>query len=522
MDMAKYMWFVYLLLVVYVFYSFDMGFAVVDKSSQWLPVQQIAISPSSTTSIDNNMNGMVDNCEKLNGYSSSDFIKSSGGVLKGPLFLYYGTGRIVDLDNPSYFIDPSWEINVNSLCIKGKCISNMDDFVKQGSNATLSNLLSSSISSTQLCLSGSCISSWKEVNISLDEKAFVKQMGNATLNNISSLQLNSNLLCLNDKCISSWEEVNTTNINVSLEDINNNGLIDLVDKSNVSNDSLSLVGVKKEDIINSINVVHQINTSCISGDCSKINASLLQGYGVANNGDANQGIVVINPSITYTKLKVGFASYSLHSNSTDYIGSLSSDEINKRINYRCPNGEFVNSIEDNRVVCSSPSLPQNYNTLVSQDEMKNYVSEYVENRINKLKQNWYTQLYNQLNQRISSEAYSNVDNNFATLLYNHVGTCPSGEYLAGFNSYGPVCKKLPNNNEMDVEYDDDYGESIIPYDANVNGHKDSTCPEGYVMVGLQLDKRSVCKNLGCDKTGVVENINIICRKLKATPYAHTP
>ncbi|GEM_PF-6913972 len=236
------------MIMLFGLFTFSFAYALVDKTQNWLPLQQIAINSESDVSIDENRNGIVDNAEKLGGYNANDFLKINGGTLKGVLFLYYGVGKIVDLDNPSYYIDPSYKSNFKKLCLNGECISSWSDILPQNTNS----------------LDEDAVRSIVEEQISLME--------------------------------------NLLNVNSSYYAYN-------------------LIGINKEDLLNLIN----LKNYCINGICSLgIDAVSLNGHMIGSN---ISDIPIIDPSITYDNLKVGYASFSSYANDTFYVNGIKAKDV---------------------------------------------------------------------------------------------------------------------------------------------------------------------------------------------------
>ncbi|NPA38185.1 MAG: hypothetical protein GXN99_00110 [Candidatus Nanohaloarchaeota archaeon] len=126
--MKKTALYAYLTLITLLALSLNV-YGLVNKNEDWLPLQQIAILPNSDISIDENYNGIVDNAEALGGRSASEYLLNKGGTLKGYLYLYYGIGKIIDMDNLNYYIDPSSTSRFNILCVNDKCIKSFDELI---------------------------------------------------------------------------------------------------------------------------------------------------------------------------------------------------------------------------------------------------------------------------------------------------------------------------------------------------------------------------------------------------------
>ena len=220
------------------------SYALVDKSQQWLPLSQIAVNWNSDTSVDENYNGIIDNAEKLNGYTDKDFIKTTGGTLKGALLLYYGIGKIIDLDNPQYYIDPSSKSNFKYLCLRGNCIK-----------------------------------AWNDISSGVDEE----YLRNLIVDQIHLIEKSLN--------------VNSSMYAKNIEGIN----------------------------MQSLKEVLKLKDFCINGLCEKgINANSLMGHEIGSN---ISDIPVIDPSLIYENLKVGYAVLSSYANNTYYVGNMKAEDL---------------------------------------------------------------------------------------------------------------------------------------------------------------------------------------------------
>ncbi len=294
----------------------SLSYALVDKTQNWLPLQQIAINSESNISVDENNNGIVDNAEKLGGLDKNSFLQTQGGTLRGILFLYYGVGKIVDLDNPSYYIDPSYYSNFNRLCIKGVCIN-----------------------------------SWNDIQTNIDE------------NYIRSI---------------ARDEIYLQQSNITAGYAEN------------------LVGINKNDLLE----VSKLRSFCLNRNCSLgMDAVSVNGYKVGSN---ISNIPIIDPTILYDNLKVGYSSFSSLSNNTYRLGGVDAETILNDI-------EMLKTkytiIEENLTVIEN-NVSEIYNTLRN---IFSYIGDNASIVLNGLKD---SEVQNYLFNLLDEEGYLKINNCF--------------------------------------------------------------------------------------------------------------
>ncbi len=294
----------------------SLSYALVDKTQSWLPLQQIAINSESNISVDENNNGIIDNSEKLGGLGKNSFLQTQGGTLRGILFLYYGIGKIVDLDNPSYYIDPSYYSNFNRLCIKGVCIN-----------------------------------SWNDIQTNIDE-SYIRAIAR--------------------------DEIYLQQSNITAGYAEN------------------LIGINKNDLLN----VLKLKSFCLGGDCNLgMDAISVNGYKVGTN---ISNIPIIDPTVLYDNLKVGYSSFSSLSNNTYHLGGVDAETILDDITM-LKNRYTI--IEENITVIES-DVSNIYNTLRN---IFSYIGDNASIVLNGLKD---SKVQNYLFSLLDEEGYLKINNCF--------------------------------------------------------------------------------------------------------------
>ena len=398
------------------------SYASVNPNNDWLPVQQIAKSYNDLKSIDDNYNGIVDIAESLNGFTDKDFLKVQGGILKGNLYLYYGLGKIVDMDNLNYFVDPSSSSRFYSLCLGDGCIkkwSELNNYVSSTNN-DLSLL-------TQWCIAGDCnnglnamsleghqigneegnipiiSSSMTYKNLKVGYAEVSSKIGNLTEKDIQPL-LNEHcpdnqtvigfdygkVICAPSNPVNYITNAEIEKINISLtkyinkkaELINNNISslnITLSEKDKRLTDEIALlrstinglnnIFAKKEEI-NALESSLNIQNSKIKNLDEKISQILLNKKcetGVLKGFDASQNPQCITYSSLASLLKPSFENYFAKKDELNNIKKLYENKITNIeskisslvTNKKCNSGVLIGFDSFNKPVC------KNYNSLSS-------------------------------------------------------------------------------------------------------------------------------------------------------------
>lgn len=509
-------------------------YGAVNTNSDWLPVQQIAKSYDNINSIDENYNGIVDVAESLNGFTDKDFIKTNGGILKGTIYLYYGLGKIVDMDNLNYYVDPSSSSKFYSLCLGDGCIKRWADIssIVSQNNVNISPL-------TQWCVEGDCnngidamsleghrigsgegdipvISPVIYYNLKVGYAEVASKIGNLTDNNIQPL-LNSKCPANHsvvgfDKGVIICEPINQP-IDINSEDlaILNTSLTSYINDKiqNIESEILAVnntLSNKDDDLLKEINYIRlsinnlsniyvqkidldRLEIALKTYTDNKISALKLSNKvcsnGVIKGFDGSQNLQCISYSLLASNIKPSLDSYFVNQEDFKKVENSLKSYIDTKIssilsNKRCYGGVLLGFDSSNKPICKS------YNDLSSA------ISLYMKEDL-------------QLSLDLRYVKQTDINTILSSYLQkSSIPRCNNGEVLT--NKQGILqCIKIPKPiitlNDVEHTYDTEYDEE---------GTFTLKCPSGYVMTGIKIKREEEKGWTGGEK--FVRKIDVICRK----------
>ncbi len=522
-------------------------YASVNPNNDWLPVQQIAKSYENLKSIDDNYNGIVDIAESLNGFTDKDFLKVQGGILKGSLYLYYGLGKIVDMDNLNYFVDPSSSSRFYSLCLGDGCIkkwSELDNYISS-SNNDLSLL-------TQWCVAGDCSNGLNAIklegheignqegnipvisssvtyrNLKVGYAEVSSKIGNLTEKDIQPLL---NERCPDNQTIIGFDygkvicaPLNLTNyaINTEVEEINFSLTKYLNKKIELINNNISYLNItlseKDKRLTEEISFLRSdvndlSNTFAKKEEIKALESSLNLQNNKIKNLDEKISKLLINKNCETGILKGFDASQNPQCIAYSYLSSLLMPSFE---NYFANKNELTNiknslNIHKNKIINIESKISSliankkcNTGVLTGFDSFNKPICKNYDSLSSALSFYMKEDLQPSLDLRYVKQTDLNVIlSNY--LKKSEVPRCNNGEFLS--NKYGTLqCLQVP---KPLIKLENTY--YTYDYYSDKEGTFTLECPTGYVMTGIKIKREEEEGLSGGEK--FVRKIDLICRKI---------